>query len=544
METIADNYKLPEPTPEGMAKARASRESAAKMEAVGIGRAWRKKEQQQPNPDEPEPESLSAWPEPEPLGTALPPVPQFDPGLLPKSLRPLAEDVAERMQVPLDFPAVAAIAALAGVTNRRALIQPKRHDSSWVVVPNLWGGIVAPPGMLKSPVIACMTKPVRDIETAWREQHKEALIEFEAEQEKAKLAHSAWQDSYKAAIKKGADLPDCPQNHLEAPSQRRMLTTDATFESLHQVLSENPAGLFLLRDELTGWLAGLERQGREQERAFYLECWNGDSSFTVDRIGRGNIHVPYACVSLFGGIQPARLRSYLADALKDGPSNDGLIQRFQLLVWPDPPTTWTYIDRVPNQQAVEVARAVFERIAAMDTENPPRLQFSDEAEQMFEEWLSDLEARIRRDDTPPIMQAHLAKYRSLMPALALLFSLADGEAGSVSLEHAQQAADWCIYLEAHAKRVYASRISPERLAAISLSERLGRGWKREDGCFSLRDVYRNEWFGLSTPEEARAAVAVLEEFHWVERQESPSLNGRPSELYNINPRIGGAHAGN
>jgi hypothetical protein len=35
---------------------------------------------------------------------------------------------------------------------------------------------------------------------------------------------------------------------------------------------------------------------------------------------------------MLGGIQPGGLRSYLAEALADGPSNDGLIQRFQLLV--------------------------------------------------------------------------------------------------------------------------------------------------------------------------------------------------------------------
>ena len=46
---------------------------------------------------------------------------------MPESLRPLVKDVAERMQVPLDFPAVAAIATLAGVTNRRAMIQPKER---------------------------------------------------------------------------------------------------------------------------------------------------------------------------------------------------------------------------------------------------------------------------------------------------------------------------------------------------------------------------------------------------------------------------------
>lgn len=484
------------------------------------------------------------WPEPEPLGSDLPEVPAFDPDLLPVSFRPLVEDIADRMQVPLDFPSVAAIATLAGMTNRRAIIQPKRNDTSWLVTPNLWGGIVAPPGMMKSPVIACMTKPAREIEAEWRSENKADIDAFEAEQERAKLDYSVWQERYKRAAKAGNTPPDKPECNLQMPTAKRLLTSDATFESLHHLLSENQAGLFVVRDELSGWLQGLERQGREQERAFYLECWTGDSSFTVDRIGRGNVHVPHACISLFGGIQPARLRSYLADALRDGPSNDGLMQRFQLLVWPDVSSDWRYVDRAPDATALERAAEVYQRVAAMDAENPLRLQFDKGAQKMFVAWLSDLEARARKDDTGPVMQAHLAKYRSLMPSLALLFSLADGNLQSVCLRHAQLASDWCEYLEAHADRVYASLTDPAKSAAIVLSRKLAKGWRRAEGFFTLRDLYRNCWAGLKEPDEARAAMRILEDYGWVRKETSTSATGRPSEAYAINLRIEAQHEGN
>ena len=45
--------------------------------------------------------------------------------------------------------------------------------------------------------------------------------------------------------------------------------------------------------------------------------WNGDTGHTIDRIGRGTIHVEACCMSMLGGIQPGRLRSYLVDALGD-----------------------------------------------------------------------------------------------------------------------------------------------------------------------------------------------------------------------------------
>ncbi len=61
-------------------------------------------------------------------------------------------------------------------------------------------------------------------------------------------------------------------------------------------------------------------------------------------------------MSMLGGIQPGRLRSYLADALHDGPSNDGLIQRFQLLVWPDSPADWSYVYRTGRGLEEQAAR--------------------------------------------------------------------------------------------------------------------------------------------------------------------------------------------
>ena len=505
--------------------------------ARDIPRRYPAGEPNMPLPDE--------WPEPEPLAEFLPDVAPFDLELMPHSLRPLVKDVAERMQVPLDFPAVAAIATLAGVTNRRAVIQPKRNDHTWTVVPNLWGGIVAPPGMLKSPVLTCMTQPARAIESEWRKAHDFKEQVYLSELESHKLEIAAWEQEFKKAAKKkgSAERPAKPESNLAKPTLRRLVTSDATFESLHLVLSENPAGLFVIRDELTGWLAGLERQGREQERAFFLECWNGDAAFTVDRIGRGSIHVPHACISLFGGIQPARLRDYLADAMRDGPSNDGLVQRFQLMVWPDIPPAWRYVDRQPDAHALEYAAQVYRRMAALDAENPLRLQFDDEAQALFERWLTDLEQRIRGEDVAPVMQAHLSKYRSLMPSLALLFALADGHTDCVPISQAKLACDWCDYLETHARRVYSAQARPEHHAAIALSKRLSTGWRREEGFFSVRDVYRSGWTALDSPDAARGALLVLEEYGWVRRETDTQAPGRPSETYRINPRIVGNHAG-
>ncbi len=195
--------------------------------------------------EEPSASLPDEWPAPESLVESLPDVAQFDLELMPESFRALVKDVAERMQVPLDFPAVAAIATLAGVTNRRAVIQPKRNDHTWTVVPNLWGGIVAPPGMLKSPVLSCMTQPARVIESEWRKAHEDEQRNYQVALELQKLAEKAWRTQYSKALTKSKEPPAKPESTLVQPMLRRLITSDATFESLHHVLSENPAGLFV-----------------------------------------------------------------------------------------------------------------------------------------------------------------------------------------------------------------------------------------------------------------------------------------------------------
>jgi len=65
-------------------------------------------------------------------------------------------------------------------------------------------------------------------------------------------------------------------------------------------------------------------------------------------------------------------------------------------------------------------------------------------------------------ESTPAFESHIAKYRSLMPALALVFHLIAVVAGDdpapVSLKAAKLAATWCEFLEKHAKKIYAPRI--------------------------------------------------------------------------------------
>ena len=92
--------------------------------------------------------------------------------------------------------------------------------------------------------------------------------EYEAAQERTNSTTQYGQRATSAPQRNSRNFPTKPESSISEPSQHRLIAVDATFESLHQLLAENPAGVFVLRDELTGWLASLERQGRESSARF------------------------------------------------------------------------------------------------------------------------------------------------------------------------------------------------------------------------------------------------------------------------------------
>lgn len=512
--------------------------AAAVVDELG---ARRRQQNQQPQ----------AWLDPEPLPSDRPDVPAFDPALLPTPLRPWVEDIAERMQCPIEFPAVAALVEVGSVVGRKIGIRPKRHDD-WCEVANLWGAVIGRPGTMKTPAKAEILRPLRRLAVEAREQHRQALADYEVEKMRRDLERDAAKaEAKRFAKKRDRDGVDQVLRRIQAqaredgpPAERRYETNDSTVEKLGELLRDNPNGLLVFRDELTGWLARLDQEGHESDRAFYLEAWSGKSGFTYDRIGRGTVHIESACVSLLGGIQPGPLADYVSAASLGGAGADGLLQRFQLLVWPDDPGPWRNVDRWPDKAARDAA---FEVIRRLDTLEPlsigaqppdddggiPYLRFDDDAQAAFDTWRGELEQRLRDDDHPEAFESHLAKYRKLVPALALLIHLIETGTGPVSELAMLKAAAWGELLEAHARRVYSAALHPEVAAAHRLAAKLTAG-KLSDP-FTARDVYRPGWRGLDR-EQTAAALRELVEAQWL-RVEKVEQAGRPKNLYTINPKV-------
>jgi hypothetical protein len=499
------------------------------------------------------------WEDPVPLPEGLPPVAPLDPAMLPEPLRGWIVDVSERMQIPPDFAAAGAVIVAGSLVGRKVGILPKRRDD-WLVVPNLWGAVVGRPSLMKSPALAEVMKPLGRLIAEAYEEYWEAQRAYETDVMVAEATKAALKDELKKAAKEAAKCGDRSQleeiarrsRDTEVPKEpilRRYKTEDATVEKVSEILLENPRGILVHRDELSGWLRNLDKQGREGDRSFYLESWNGTGSFDVDRIGRGSLHVPALCLSILGSIQPGPLSIYVYQATQGEKGDDGLLQRFQVLVWPDPPPTWRNVDRWPDTVAKNRAYEVFKRLDALapadlgasdeDEESIATVRFTEEAQEVFDRWRDELESRLRTEELPPALESHLAKYRSLMPSLALVFQLIEyvdgsGEGGTVGPRPALQAAAWCEYLETHATRLYSSAENPSIEGARVLLDRMRKGEVSEGD--STRSVYRKHWTKLSTPEEVSGACGVLEEFGWL-RIEVIKTGGRSATRLRLHPSL-------
>ena len=494
--------------------------------------------------------AVDDWPDPMPIPSTLLPVAPFDFDLLPESLRPWIHDIAERMQCPPDFPAVGAMVALSSVIGRKACIQPKRQDD-WKVTPNLWGCIVGRPGFMKSPALSEALRPLDHLEKQAADLHAELVRDYEVAQKLNAMTEKATDDKATKLVKEGKRqeaemlLRDAADSEERPPALRRYRVTDATVEVLGEILIDNPWGTLAYRDELVGLLKGLDKPGQEGARAFYLQGYDGNQSYAFDRIGRGkNLHIPAVCLSLLGGIQPGRLQGYIREAVTGGTGDDGLIQRFGLLVWPDAAAEWLNVDRWPNTPARQTVHELFIRMDAMppskdaDTgeEVPALYRFTPDAQALFDQWRSEFEPTIRSGDYHPALESHLSKYRKLVPALALVCSLADAET-DVSFQSLARALAWVQYLQSHAERTYAAGTRPDTEAASALLKAIRSG-KIEGDTFTARDVYRRGLAHLATAEavtEAARMLADLDHLRLVE-QAASMAGGRPTTVYCINPK--------
>lgn len=229
-----------------------------------------------------------AWGNPAPLQD-ITPAESFPLDALPGPMRRMAEAVAASMPCPVDMPACTMLAAASAAIGSTRRLKIK---TSWYEQARLWIAIVARPGSKKSPAASCVLSPIRQAQKRLRREHERAM-----ERHKAELAE--W--------KRQTEEAPNPLEKPREPIEHQVEVGDATREALCGLLRDNPRGLLIYRDELTGWAKSLNqyKAGKGDDKKFWLSLWSGEPVF-VNRQGR-RLHADDPFASVVGNVPPAVL---------------------------------------------------------------------------------------------------------------------------------------------------------------------------------------------------------------------------------------------
>lgn len=242
-------------------------------------------------------------------------------------------EAAEAAGAPPDYVAGALLSAGGSLIGNARWANPW---GEWREPPALKVALIGRPSSNKSPGLDALVGPLNELEAAENADHAERRREWQTLATAAALRREAWQRDVKDAVKAGHAPPRMPAEAEEptAPQRRRLVSTDPTVEKAARLSAANPRGLLLVRDELAGWMAGMDRYGAGgggSDRAFWLQAYGG-RPWTPDRVKDGDteVSVPHLLWGIVGGIQPDRLASTLLTG-----DDDGLAARF-LYAWPEP----------------------------------------------------------------------------------------------------------------------------------------------------------------------------------------------------------------
>src|SRR5258706_1194120 len=216
-------------------------------------------------------------------------------------------------------------------TPRRILLKP-----DWREFPIIWAVIVASSGQRKTPGFSAALRPLHDMQQKLVERHNAEMVEYKQKQTEHKRAVAEHKQ-------KGGEPPVEP----ERPKLKRLIVSDITIEAVAMQLEDNPRGVGVARDEMSGWLNSFNqyKSGKGSDAAGWLELHHG-GVLMVDRktAERRTIYVPRAAASITGTIQPGVMKRCYG---KEGFEN-GMAARTIFAMPPSRQRAWTDASVAPE----------------------------------------------------------------------------------------------------------------------------------------------------------------------------------------------------
>ncbi|MDE2006579.1 MAG: DUF3987 domain-containing protein [Rhodospirillales bacterium] len=448
-------------------------------------------------------------------------------------------EAASAAACPPDYVAMPLLAVCSALIGNARWAQA---TSGWAEPPHLWCAAVGDSGSGKSPGADLLFRDVLpEIERRMLGDFPDQLREWRASNEQAKAKAETWAQEVRTASRAGAAPPLPPDQAPPEPQAPRVRVNDVTIEKVATLLATaSPKGLLLVRDELAGWLLGMNSYN-DAGRPFWIEAFGGRPYRVERQKSPEPIIVSRLAVGVSGGTQPDRLAELMEEA------DDGLLARI-LWSWPDP---------IPFRLGREAPGAAWATVAldrlrllslapGVDPNDPPHpvmVPLAADALGLIERLGRDMQDR--QDETAGLMRSALGKVRGLALRLALVLEhiwwcAGDGYAGpptAISARAFAAAATLMAdYFVPMGERVYGDAAIPKAdRDAATLARWI---FSRRPAEVLVRHLQREvRLSGLGTAEAIHAAAKVLVEADWLRPPQRDPGPGRPRMAYPVNPRL-------
>jgi hypothetical protein len=450
-------------------------------------------------------------------------------------------DAAVAASCPVDYVALPLLAAVSALIGNARWAQASQ---GWQEPPHLQLAVVGDSGEGKSPGADCLMRDILpELERRMIGDFPERHQEWQAAIAADKALLKSWEQEQRAALKEGKafdkPMPISAASDIEpkAPCLRQY---DITVEEVAAVLATAaPKGLVIVRDELTGWLDGMNAY-HPAGRSFWVESYGGREYRVARRKHSGTpIEIPRLVVAVSGGTQPERLSRLFSEA------DDGLLSRIQW-GWPNPIPFKLGRARPHVGWAIEALDRLRELdLVPGDPPSPILIPLTPEGQLLIEEFGQEMQ--VRRDNAGGLLRSAYGKARgtALRVSLNLEWLWWCGQDGfalppEVISQKAFIAAAVLVadYFMPMAERVFGDAGATEIERGMATLAR----WiiREKPPEVHVRHLQREVRLpGLRTAEQIKSAADGLVEADWL-RPPLPIVGfgkGRAPAIYTINPKL-------
>jgi hypothetical protein len=480
------------------------------------------------------------WPVPLPLDGY--PLPAFPVEVLPPEVRAMVEAVAANSDVPVDLPAMVALACVATCCAKRIWIE---QTSDYQVPLNLYVLIALGSGNRKTGVFRHMVKPLRDYEKEQALGFVAARAQAEtdkriAEKRRLRLEEMAAlaDGAERAALEEDARKAAAESAEMPEPRPPQLFMSEATSEAMELALVEQGGRIAVLADEggVLDTIAGRYSKGGPNLDVLLHGHSGGD--LRVKRKS-GDRHVDDALVTIGLSVQPDVLRVFTSDPAFRG---RGMDARFLYSV----PRSFLGERKhehrpIPAQVIKGYQSCVRALVELPESEERRILRLTPAAEARLHAFEVELEPKLSPDGELHSMVSWCSKLTSVIARVAGLlhcmrYPLQPWET-AVAPSTVADAIRVGHYLIAHARCAF------DQMGAAPVPElarkMLGYLRREQRDGFNLRELRRAV---SEKPEvaEYHAALAVLEAHGYIRALPAAPRGPRggrpPSPVYEVNPK--------